>query len=82
MGVISVESDCKAKVQREGTRAAVERDGNYVLEVTYHDDRELVLDVLRHGAEVEVVGPTGLRARVLKSLNEATAPYSNESANQ
>ena len=37
-----------------------EKDGSYVLEVPYHDDRELVMDVLRHGADVEVLGPAEL----------------------
>jgi predicted DNA-binding transcriptional regulator YafY len=46
-------------------KGAFEKDGSYVLEVPYHDDRELVMDVLRHGADVEVVGPTELRAAVV-----------------
>lgn len=38
--------------------------GRYTLEVPYRDDRELIMDILRHGAEVEVVGPPQLRKRV------------------
>ena len=44
--------------QQKGT---FEKDGSYVLEVPYHDDRELVMDVLRHGAEVVVQEPSELR---------------------
>ena len=46
-------------------KGAFEKDGSYVLEVPYHEDRELVMDVLRHGAEVEVIGPVALRAAVV-----------------
>lgn len=38
--------------------------GHYVLEVPYSDDRELLLDILRHGAEVEVLSPKELRQKV------------------
>ncbi|MBL8384048.1 MAG: YafY family transcriptional regulator [Burkholderiales bacterium] len=49
-------------------KGAFEADGSYLLEVPYHDDRELVMDVLRHGADVEVVGPPALRAAVLAQV--------------
>lgn len=48
--------------QQKGT---FDRDGSYLLELPYHDDRELVMDVLRHGADVEVLGPAELRAAVV-----------------
>ena len=46
-----------------------------MLEVPYHVDRKLVMDVLRHGTDVEVVGPAESRARVLKLSLDAAAPY-------
>lgn len=39
-------------------------DGSYMLEVPYRDDRELVMDILKHGSEVEVLSPKGLRERI------------------
>lgn len=36
-------------------------DGSYLLEIPYSDDRELIMDILKHGAAVEVIGPAGLR---------------------
>ena len=48
--------------QQKGT---FEEDGSYVLELPYHDDRELVMDVLRHGADVQVLGPAELRRAVV-----------------
>jgi len=50
-------------------QSTVEADGHYVLRVPYSDDRELVMDILRHVPEVEVVGPADLRKRV-KTLLE------------
>ena len=52
-----------------------EKDGSYLLEVPYHDDRELVMDVLRHGADVEVVGPKELRDATVQALRTALANY-------
>lgn len=46
-------------------------DGGYELRVPYRDARELVMDVLRYGAEVEVVGPEGLRDEVAGRLRKA-----------
>lgn len=52
-------------------RARFASDGSYLLEVPYSDDRELLMDILRHGDEVEVVGPKTLRERV-RGVLEAT----------
>ena len=35
------------------------------------DLRDLILDILRHGKEVEVLGPTELRQAVVRELGEA-----------
>jgi len=50
-------------------------DGRYELRVPYHDARELVMDILRHGPEVEVMAPAALRDFVKRQLNEAAALY-------
>ncbi len=44
--------------------------GHWVLQIPYSDDRELVMDILRHTPEVEVLGPPGLRQRVLEKMRE------------
>lgn len=46
-------------------------DGRYLLEIPYADPRELVMDILRHVPEVEVLGPASLAAEVEKRLREA-----------
>ena len=51
-------------------RGQFETDGCYLLELPYADPRELVMDILRHVPEVEVVGPIGLSDMVAKKLRE------------
>ncbi|MRD47440.1 WYL domain-containing protein [Caenimonas koreensis DSM 17982] len=51
----------------------VEADGSYVLSVPYADDRELVGDILRFGADVQVLGPLTLKRKVSKVLLESLA---------
>lgn len=44
------------------------KDGSYVLEVPYSNDQELIMDLLRHSPEVEVLGPPALRAKLHAAL--------------
>ncbi len=50
-------------------------DGRYELRFPYRDPRELIMDILRHGAEVEVVSPETLREEVKAALEAALAQY-------
>ena len=50
-------------------------DGRYELRIPYRDDRELLMDILKHGPEVEVVEPETLRRRVAEALTIALALY-------
>ena len=50
-------------------------EGYYVLSLPYADATELVMDVLRHGPEVEVLAPPELRAAVRERLRQARAVY-------
>jgi len=50
-------------------------NGHYLLEIPYSDDRELVLDILKHGPDVEVLRPKSLRGRVLEQLARAARQY-------
>lgn len=53
----------------------IEADGSYLLELPYSNERELVMDLLRHGSGVEVLAPAALRARVTEELAAAAAQY-------
>lgn len=50
-------------------------DGRYELEIPYADPTELVRDVLRYGADVEVVKPETLRGLVKEELGRALDLY-------
>ena len=50
-------------------------DGTYELRLPYGDPRELIMDILRHGATVEVVEPGALRTAVADELNRAASRY-------
>lgn len=47
----------------------------YCLQIPYSDDRELVLDILKHGPEVEVLRPKSLRNAVFEQLLRAESQY-------
>jgi len=51
------------------------RERGYLLKVPYSDDRELLGDILRFGADVQVLEPKELRAKVQKTLLEAVGKY-------
>ena len=53
-------------------------DGSYELRIPYRDDRELAMDILRHGPEVTVILPASLRARVASDLRAAAGQYEDE----
>ena len=50
-------------------------DGGYEVEVPYASEKELAMDILKHGAEVEVMGPRSLRDEIARRLQEAAARY-------
>jgi len=58
--------------QQEST---VEPDGSYRLSVPYAKETELVMDILRHGSDVEVLSPTSLRQTVRKRLAATLKQY-------
>ena len=51
------------------------RDGSYVLELPYAEDRELLMEIMKHGPDVEVLGPESLRSRAAQSLAQAADRY-------
>jgi len=56
-------------------RCSYDEAGNYVLEVPYSDPTEIVMDILRYGASVEVLEPSSLRKAVRKELDDARQRY-------
>lgn len=52
-----------------------ELDGAYILKVPYADPRELVMDIMKYGDDVEVLAPVTLREMVREQLRAAAAVY-------
>ena len=54
------------------------QDGCYDLHVPYGDPTELVMEVLKYGPDVEVLGPPELRESVAQRVAEAAARYGKQ----
>lgn len=65
----------RAEIWHEQQRGRELPDGRYELRVPYADSRELEMDVLRHGENVEVVEPAALRERIAHRLAAAQRQY-------
>lgn len=52
-------------------------DGRYLLKVPFSHSRELVMDIMKYGPEVEVLEPGFLREQVQEALKETEKIYDN-----
>jgi predicted DNA-binding transcriptional regulator YafY len=50
-------------------------DGRYLLELPYSDHRELVMDILRYGPDIEVLAPASLQQQLVSRLKAALSHY-------
>ena len=69
----------KWHADQRGASLPASRDGDgggYELEVPYDNPVELVMDILRHGPDAEVIAPPELRDLVRQRLNAARKKYS------
>ncbi len=57
-------------------------NGHYQLKLPYSNPQELVMDILKYGAEVEVIAPATLRERVTAQLAQALKQYGVENNNE
>lgn len=56
-------------------RARWEKDGSYILDVPYSSEAELLMDILKFGADVEVTNPSRLRESVRNRTTATTRLY-------
>jgi predicted DNA-binding transcriptional regulator YafY len=56
-------------------KSEMQEDGSLLLWIPFSDERELILDILRQGEEVEVVAPAALREMVKNKLRLAIKIY-------
>ena len=52
-------------------------DGRYQLDLPYADTRELLMDILKFGPDVEVISPIALRTEVVEKIKAALQQYTN-----
>ena len=52
------------------------KDGSYELKVPYADDRELIMDIMKYGADCKVISPQALVKRVAAEFERARSHYS------
>ena len=52
-------------------------NGNYQLSIPFSDSRELIMDILKHGAEVNVIAPPFLQDAVKAEINKMQKNYHN-----
>ena len=53
----------------------LQADGSYLLRIPYADHRELIMDILKHGAHCEVLGPDSLRQAVAEEVGKMGEKY-------
>lgn len=63
------------EIWHKDQKLSVDSTGRATLEVPYGLEQELVMDVLRHGANVEVLKPKGLRDRLKQEAEALAAIY-------
>jgi predicted DNA-binding transcriptional regulator YafY len=59
-------------------RSRIEKEGSYVLEIPYAHERELVMEILKYGPDVEVLAPESLRSHVAEQLSQAARRYNRD----
>lgn len=58
-----------------GVKSEPQKSGGVILRIPYKHEPELVMDILRHGPNVEVLGPASLRQTVGEALAAAADKY-------
>ena len=61
-----------------GGKSEPQPDGGVILRIPYKHETELVMDILRHGPNVEVLGPASLRKVVGEAHGAAAGQYADQ----
>jgi predicted DNA-binding transcriptional regulator YafY len=56
-------------------RGSAQPGGSFHLQIPYTDHRELIMDILKHGAHCEVLEPPNLRSAVVEEVKRMGAKY-------
>ena len=52
-----------------------DKEGYYLLEFDFNQDPELIMDIMKHGSGVEVLGPASLKSKVKAELEKSLKTY-------
>jgi predicted DNA-binding transcriptional regulator YafY len=61
-------------------KATFDKNGYYILEFGYNQDPELIMEIMKHGAEVEVLEPSELRDKVIEETTKLLKQYKKASS--
>lgn len=64
-----------AELWHPDQKGSFDESGSYILEFPFADDRELLLDIAKHGGAVEVLSPKSLRDKIAKEHEAAFRQY-------
>jgi len=65
----------RGELWHEGQGEIVEADGSLVLSLPVSHEAEIIMEILKHGSQVEVLEPDWLRERVIKEMQSAVKRY-------
>jgi predicted DNA-binding transcriptional regulator YafY len=65
----------KGELWHEGQGEVIEADGSLLLSIPVSHEAEIMMEVLKHGSQVEVLEPVWLRKKVIEEINRAVKKY-------
>jgi predicted DNA-binding transcriptional regulator YafY len=68
----------KGELWHEGQGEVIEADGSLVLTVPVSHEAEILMEILKHGSQVEVCEPGWLRENVVSEMERAVVNYRGE----
>jgi predicted DNA-binding transcriptional regulator YafY len=65
----------KGELWQQGQMEEIETDGSLVLTIPVSHEAEIMMEILKHGSQVEVVEPQWLREKVIEEMERAVVSY-------
>lgn len=65
----------KGELWHEGQGEVIEADGSLILTIPLSQEAEIMMEILKHGSQVEVLEPEWLRERVIREMEIAVNMY-------
>ena len=65
----------KGEIWHEGQTEEVQDDGSLVRTIPASHEKEIMMEILKHGSQVKVLEPEWLKEKVIKEINDAVKKY-------